>query len=208
MSPTPSPADLDELVKTRRTIRRFAPEPVPRDSLVALVDAARFAPTGSNRQPLKFLVVDDPALAADIFPLTRWGGLVRPKRTPQEGQRPPAWILVLVDGQVKRKGYESEMGAAVQTILLAAHARGLGTCWIGSVDYKRLRKLLRIPPRYVLGNIIAVGVPGETPLAEPVETDDPGAVPPTHYYLDPTDRLHVPKRPLAHVLFLNAVDAE
>ncbi len=197
-------SSFSELAKSRRTIRLFDQKPVPPDLLRSLVDIARFAPTGSNRQPLKFVIMYDQNLVEKVFSFTAWAGLVRPRRTPPESKRPRAWILVLIDKQIKKKGYETEMGAAVSSILLAARATGLGTCWIGSLNRKELRKLMEIPDRYIIGDIVAIGYPAEQPRAEEAETSNPADLEAVKYYLDDDNLLHVPKRPLTQLLSENA----
>lgn len=193
-----------ELAKTRRTIRRFRQEPLDRELLVELVDVARHAPSANNRQPLRYLLVTDPELVAGVFPHTAWAGLIRPRRNPAPDQRPVAWIVVLVDSKVRDSWWERDVGAAVHAILLAAWERGVGTAWLGAVDREGLRATLGVPERYIVADVVALGYPAEEPLAEDlaadVEVDDDSAV---RYFLDDDDRLHVPKRPLAHVLFEN-----
>lgn len=199
----PSDVKFDLIVKNRRSIRQFNQLPIPHETLVYLVRLARFAPSGSNRQPLKYIVVDEPALVARVFPLTKWAGWVTPRRTPAEGRRPVAWIVVLADQTIKKQGYEKDVGAAVQTMLLAAYGEGIGTCWIGSVDRKRLRALLRVPKAYAITDVVALGFPAESPQVEDVNpADDSGEA--FKYYLDADDVLHVPKRRLDAVLFENA----
>ncbi|MHA1731567.1 MAG: nitroreductase family protein [Promethearchaeota archaeon] len=194
-----------EIVRSRRTVRRFTPDPVPVETLRRLVDLARLSPTGTNRQPLKFLLVHDQDLVAKIFPHTMWGGLVTPKRVPPEGKRPKAWIVLLVDTRVKKAGFEAEMGAAIQTILLGARSVGLGSCWLGSVDRKAVREVAGIPDRFVVGDVVALGYPAESPRVEEADTDDPADAKAVRYYLDDDDVLHVPKRKLEHVLFENEI---
>ena len=66
--------EVQEAIMTRRSIRKFQQDPIPAEMLTGLVDAARMAAFGANRQPLKFCIIDDPAHVAAILPATKWGG--------------------------------------------------------------------------------------------------------------------------------------
>jgi len=182
-----------DTVRTRRTIRFYQQRPIPPDTLRELVDAARFAPSGGNLQPLEYIVVADPKLVPQVFPTLAWAGHVRPRRDPPEGKRPVAYIVVLLNRQVRSSGGAHDVGAAIENLLLAAWEKGIGTCWLGSVDRKELRAILHVPDHLELDSVVALGYPAEQPLAKEM-TDS------VEYYLDDRDTLHVPKRRLADIL--------
>lgn len=190
--------DVYEAILARRTIRKFKQEPVPRTTLQKLVNAARLAPQAANLQPIKYVVVDDKELLDPIFATTKWAGYIAPHGTPQEGERPIAYIVVLVDQEIRKSGYDTDAGAAVENLLLAAVGEGLGSCWIGSVDRDSVRSLLAIPGRYIIHTIVALGYPAERSVA--VDAQDS-----IRYYKDGAGVMHVPKRKLEEVLFLNRV---
>ncbi|MCX7973649.1 MAG: nitroreductase family protein, partial [Candidatus Aminicenantes bacterium] len=74
-----------ELIINRRTIRQFKPEPLSRDLLVKIVNAGRLAPSAANKQPLEFLVVDEPQLCHRLFPHLNWAAYISPKGNPKPG---------------------------------------------------------------------------------------------------------------------------
>jgi nitroreductase len=182
-----------EAALQRRTIRKFKQQPVQRKLLEKYVDAARMAPSGSNVQPLKYIIVDDPAKVSQVFANVKWAGYIAPKGDPGEGERPVAYILILADTEIKKAGYELDAGAAAQNIFLTALEDGVGTCWMGSIDRDKIRELLKIPERYIINTLVALGYMGESPVAEEMKDS-------VKYYKDSQGVLHVPKRTLQEVI--------
>lgn len=186
-----------ETIFKRRTIRNFKQEAIPKEKLKKLVDAARVAPQAANLQPLKYVIVNDEKLLEPIFKTTAWAGYIRPAADPQDGQKPVAYILILVDSEIKKEGYDVDAGAAVENLLLTATEEGLGTAWLGAIDRKKIKELLNIPDKYIIHTIVAIGYPAETPVIE----DEKGNS--IKYYKDGNNVLHVPKRKLEDILFFN-----
>lgn len=185
-----------ETIVARRTIRKFKPEPVPREVLERLADAARLAPSAANMQPLEFIVVDDAGPRAEIFPCLKWAAYIAPAGDPRPGEEPAAYIITLVNGDIREKMFEYDVGAAVENMTLAALEEGVGSCWMLSIDRDRLRAILGVPERYRIDNVLALGYPAEEPTAEVMG----GSI---RYYKDANGRLHVPKRPREAVAHLN-----
>ncbi|MEN6385782.1 MAG: nitroreductase family protein [Phycisphaerales bacterium] len=187
--------DIFEVIKSRRSIRRFSQEKLDRNLLIDLIEAARCAPAGANIQSLEYVIVDEPQLTNQVFETLAWAGHVRPKRNPQPNQRPTAYIIVLSDSEIKKDAHV-DAAAAIENILLAAWSKGIGSCWLGSVDRMKLIEILKIAEKYQIDSVVALGKPAETPVME-------DAAESTKYYLDDKDVLHVPKRPLKKILHLN-----
>ncbi len=80
--------NIRRLIASRRSIRQFRPKPVSRDLLMDFVDAGRLAPSAANLQPLEFLVVDDPAARAGVFPCLKWAAYIQPDGDPKPGREP------------------------------------------------------------------------------------------------------------------------
>jgi nitroreductase len=185
-----------DLAVTRRTIRRFQPKPVPGELLTLLVEAARLAPSAANVQPLAFVVVDEPAKKAEVFPCLKWAAYIAPAGDPQAGEEPAAYVVTLVDTKLREKMFEYDVGAAMENMILAALAEGVGSCWLLSIDRDKLRAILGVPDPYRIDSVLALGYPAEDPAAE-VMADS------CRYWKDEAGRLHVPKRPLASVIHRN-----
>lgn len=187
---------LYELILTRRTIRQFRQDPIERETLRKLVDAARLAPSGANRQPLEFVVVDEDHIKKKLFPTLKWAGYIAPHGNPKIGYEPTAYIVVLANTSIRAKGYEWDAGAAIEHIILTAWEEGIGSCWIASVDRERVRKIFLIPERYNIDSVVALGYPAEEPKIERL-------VDSVEYWKDDRDQLHVPKRALESVIHFN-----
>jgi nitroreductase len=191
--------NVNEAATQRRTIRKFKQQPVERKLLEKYVDAARLAPTASNMQPLKFMIVDNPHKAAAVFEHVKWAGYIAPAGNPKEGERPVAFIVILADTEIKKAGYELDAGAAAQSIFLTAWEDGVGTCWMGAIDRDKIREVLSIPERYVINTVVALGYMAEHPVAEDISAQ--GVLKDSvKYYKDGQGVLHVPKRTLKEVL--------
>jgi nitroreductase len=192
--------DVKEAVYKRRSVRSFTQQEVPQEVLAELVDAARVGPAAANRQPLEYVAVTDPQLREEIFACLKWAAYIAPRGNPQPGHHPTAYLVVL-----RRKDYELEgmslydVGAAVQTILLMAVAKGLGACWLKSVNYPRVAKLLGVPEGVEVDSVIALGYPDEEPRLVNLEPDQEG-LEVIKYWRDKQGQHYVPKRALAAVL--------
>lgn len=187
-----------EAIQQRRSIRKFQQRPVELDQLQRLVDAARVAAQGANLQPLKYVLVNQPDLLNPIFATTRWAGGIAPQGNPGDNERPMAYVVVLVDTEIKQAGYDVDAGAAVENLLLATVAEGLGACWLGAIERDMIRSILRIPERYLIHTMVALGYPAESPVAE----EEQGSI---KYYKDEQGVLHVPKRKLQDIIFINQI---
>ncbi|NLG38008.1 MAG: nitroreductase family protein [Clostridiales bacterium] len=187
--------DIREAARARRTVRRFSQKPIDRALLVDWVDCARLSPSASNRQPLRYRIIDDPARAERIFPLTRWAALLGPQGTPTPGERPTAYILLLADRTVAPGGCAHDTGAAAQTIQLLATGHGVGCCWMGAIDRDAILAAEGLDPeRYALDTLLALGYAAEEPVFEDAPDGD------VRYYRDETGRHRVRKRTLGDVL--------
>jgi nitroreductase len=188
---------LAALVHKRRSIRRFRPQALDRERLQRYVDGARMGPSASNRQPLQFLVVDEPQRCAAVFPHTAWAGYLK-DGAPPAGKRPVAYVFILIDTNINPKA-QWDVGIAAQTIALLAVADGVGSCLLGALKRDALKELFQLPASLEISLAVGLGYPDEAPVAEPwdPERDDPEA---PRYYRDSTGRLHVPKRNLKDVV--------
>ena len=186
---------LRDLILKNRSYRRFHQDvAVERETLRELIDLARCSASGSNRQPLKYIISCEPETNALIFPLTRWVGFLEDWDGPAQGERPAAYIVILGDTEI-RASAGVDHGIAAQSIMLGATERGLGGCMIGSVDRPRLRDALAIPERYEILLVLALGKPAEKVVLEDVGPD--GDI---RYYRDKGDVHHVPKRALDEII--------
>ena len=159
--------DVGEAIAGRRTIRKFSQDVIARPVLESLVDAARLAPSASNMQPLKYAIADEPADVRAVFDAVKWAAYIAPAGDPAEGERPTAFIAILVDTTITKGDPGLDVGAAAENIMLLAASLGIGSCWMGAIDRPRILKALGIPERFSLNTVIALGYPAERPVAAP-----------------------------------------
>lgn len=185
-----------DLIISRRSIRQFEPKTISQNIIKDIVNAGRLAPSAANRQPLEFIVVDEESKRDNIFPCLKWAGYIAPEGNPKPGQEPRAYIVILVNTDIREKGYEWDSGAAIENMILTAWEKGIGSCWILSVDKVRVRILLNIPASYKVDSVLALGYPAESPVTEDLKDS-------VEYWKDEKGCLHVPKRKLAYVIHYN-----
>jgi len=154
------PESVLALLKGRRSIRRYRPDPVPDDVVEQLLEAGRWAPSASNRQPWAFIAVRDEAVCREVaqhaaYYFIRWAHV---------GEA-PLLIVLCGDGRnrVYRQFLHEDIGLAGSQIMLQAKALGLGTCWIGGLDRKAIAGILKVPDHLEIVGLLTVGFPAEDP---------------------------------------------
>jgi len=190
------PVNLEEMILSRRTVRRFRPDPIPAETLDQLIEAARLAPSAANRQPCEFIVVDDPRRVGEVFPSVSWAGYIAPAGNPPEGERPMAYVVILVNRNKTPDHGHYDAASAAMNIIYAALAHGIGSCWMGAIERNDLRRLLAVPENCDVDSLVALGYPAESPVVEPMQES-------VKYWKDAAGVLHVPKRASAEILHRN-----
>lgn len=186
---------LRDLILENRSYRRFYEEvAVELDTLRELVDLARLSASAGNIQPLKYILSRSPQKNALIFPHLDWAGYLKDWAGPCKGEKPSAYIIILGDTEVSQS-FGCDQGIAAQSILLGATEKGLGGCMIGSIQSEGLRGALKIPQRYDILLVLALGKPKETVVLETV-----GPTGDIKYWRDSEGIHHVPKRPLDDII--------
>ena len=142
--------DVIEAILNRKSIRYFKPYTIPKEQVKVLLECTRFAPSGGNRQPWEFLVVDDPGDISQIYDYgwTVYGGGFNVCRFGE------ASLLVLFLG-------DAQCYLAAQNLNLAAYGLGYGSCMIGAFDQKKTKALLDIPKKKRIRLFVAIGVADE-----------------------------------------------
>ncbi len=148
--------DFIELVKQRRSIRKYKSDKIPEKQLEYVIEAARLAPSWGNRQPWKFIIVTDQMLKKKIT-MRDWAA------------EAPIVIVGIADPKLSgtrsdKHYYLLDMGIAMEHMILAAAELGLGTCWIGGqFNEDAIREILKIPSQYRVVALTPLGYPDEKP---------------------------------------------
>ena len=114
------------------------------DVLKKFVNAARVAPSAANFQPLEYYIISEKKLCKKIFETLGWAGYIKPKWTPDESERPTAYIVILVREDLN-KYYKWDVGLSAENLMLVAEEENIGSCILLNIDRKKLRKILDIP---------------------------------------------------------------
>jgi len=186
---------IKDIILKNRSYRRFYQDTaIERETLVELVDLARCSASGSNRQPLKYMLSWTPERNAQVFANLAWAAALPDWPGPEEGERPTAYIIILGDTAIG-KNFGVDHGIAAQSIMLGAAERGLGGCMLASVRRDELRKALSIPEQYEILLVLALGKPKEQVVMETLEPDGD-----FRYWRDEKQVHHVPKRRLEDII--------
>lgn len=183
--------NFEELIRNNRSYRRFyEEEKLPYETLVKLVDYARLSASSGNIQSLKFSLFNEAEKNEIIFRHLKWASYLKNWAGPAIGERPSAYILILTDTDIHTT-IETDVGIAAQSLLLGAVSFGYGGCMIASVSRSNLSKELKIPGKFQIPLVIALGKPKEKIIIEDVSQDEK-----IEYYRDENNIHHVPKRKL------------
>lgn len=128
------------------------PDPIPHDKLVKILEAGRLAPSAANIQPWHFIVVTDRQKHAYLSK----GGMFASFLSDS-----PTVIVDCGNRKASPRWYIVDTTIAMQNMVLAATAEGLGTCWVGSFDEGEAKKLLRIPEAFEIVALLALGISRE-----------------------------------------------
>ena len=159
--------DADKLlsfIRSRRSIRQYQDREVPEEAIQQILEAGRWAPSASNRQPWHFIVIRDPDIRQSVsehaaYAFIRWAHV---------GKAP---VLIALCGNVKNRIYRQflheDVGIAGTQMMLQAAALGLGTCWVGGLDRKTIGDILKLPDSVELIGLLTLGYPDESPEPPP-----------------------------------------
>ena len=164
--------DLHDLIKKRRSIRKFKQEQVSRDDLLNLIEVACFAHSVCNRQSLRYMIVMDEERVNDIYEHSSLGLVTKGEEGLVEKEAAPlSYILIMAPGSPSAIDY-ADAGASFQNMALQAMGMNLGLFWIHAFAGEILRETLNVPEEQTIIAIIAVGIPGENPVAVSVDPEE------------------------------------
>lgn len=153
-----NPDDLLDLMKGRRSIRMFKPDPIPDESIQKILNAARWCQSGSNKQPWRFIVIKNKKLIENLSETTSYGKFVKDVSVV---------IAIIANKELSPKWYIHDTSMASHQMCLMTWALGLGTCWIGTMDRVVGANLLNLSENEHLTTILPIGVPKNIPNPTP-----------------------------------------
>ena len=185
---------LKDLIFKTRSYRRFdESQRIGSKTIESLIDLARLSSSGANRQPLKYLIYNAPEDCERVFPSIAWAGYLEEWPGPEKGERPSGYIIILGDKSITEV-FGVDHGIAAQSIMLGATEAGLGGCIIASIKREELRGELKIPDKFDILLILALGKPVEKIIIDEIKGGD------VKYWRDSEKNHHVPKRKLNELI--------
>jgi nitroreductase len=149
--------DLYEVIRMRTSVRAYKSDTIEKEKLEKVLDAARLAPSGKNGQPWTFIVITEEETRKRLVPACKNQAFIA-----------EAPVIIAVcgneeDAYKKMGGYWNslavDIGIAVEHLMLAAEAEGLGTCWIGAFMEEEVREILAVPPEIKILALTPIGYP-------------------------------------------------
>jgi len=146
--------NLINLIKSRKSVRNFVYKKINNDTIGAILECGRWAPSGRNSQPWKVCIVSHPTVKRLIAEQSKYGGIIE-----------SAYLNFVVFLDLER-GYDRTkdvlaMGAFIQNLLLAVHAKGLGAVWIGEIlkNKEHVSEIFKLSPeKFELMGVLTVGL--------------------------------------------------
>jgi nitroreductase len=146
---------LLDLILSRRSIRNYEKKDIPQEVLQQILEAGRQAPSAANRQPIRFVVVTDHDILKNLYDsvITRFV------------KAAPVAIAGCADVKsfLTGKWAVVDTTIAMQNMVIAAWALGIGSCWIGACNEENVKKLLKIPDKWKFVGLLTLGYPAEQP---------------------------------------------
>lgn len=146
---------LLDVIFNRASVRKYRRNSVPQKVLINILEAGRRAPSAMNAQPWHFIVVTD-RKKKDALSHRRWTGFLK-----------DAAFIIIGCGEKDKKWSTVDVTIALQNMVLAAEAQGLGSCWIGDFDETEVKKLFNIPDTLKIVALVSFGYPAEKPNPKP-----------------------------------------
>jgi nitroreductase len=144
--------NFEDVLKKRRSVRRYRDTPVPRESILKVLEAARIAPSAGHRQPWHFIVVQDRGTREKLAGRSNWAADA------------PVLIVGLADSEASPDWCYNDLAIAFEHVVLTATDLGFGTCWMGQTRRDaEVREILGVPDRFKVIALTPIGVPDEEP---------------------------------------------
>ena len=142
------PERLLDFIKNRRSIRSFEKTEIAEDVIEMILEAGRWTPSASNRQPWEFIVIKDREILKNIAANAMYGNFVK---------RAPMAIAIVGKKNISPNWYVVDTSLVSMNMMLMAWSLGIGTCWIGSMDREQAKKILKLNEDEYLLTILPFG---------------------------------------------------
>ena len=149
------PEEFLKFLKERRSIRSFQDKEIPNKEIEMILEAGRWTPSASNRQPWEFILIKDTDFKLKVAKTAAYGRFMK---------QAPVLIAVIGKTRISPKWYIIDTSLVTMNMMLMAWSLGIGTCWIGAMNRERAREVLRLKETDYVATILPFGYPkGEIP---------------------------------------------
>jgi len=153
--------DLLEAMQTRRSIRKYRSDPISEEQLKEILSAARMAPSAENAQPWKFIVVTDEELKRRLVSACAGQKFIAEAPIVIVGCGFPDDAYASAGGYMN--SYVLDVTIAMDHLILAATAQGIGSCWIAAFREEKVKEILDLPQDVRIVALTPLGYPDEIP---------------------------------------------
>ena len=153
--------DALEAIRTRRSVRKYRPDPVPEELLKEVLSAARIAPSADNAQPWKFIVVTDEEIKRKLIQACAGQKFIAEAPLVIVGCGFPEDAYATAGGYMS--SFVMDVTIAMDHLILAATSLGLGSCWIAAFKEEKVKEILGIPDDVRVVALTPLGYPDESP---------------------------------------------
>jgi nitroreductase len=144
--------EVFEAILKRRSIRKYLDKPIEKEKIIKILEAARWAPSGGNRQPWRFIIVKNKERRIKLSEIAYNQKFIK-----------EAPLIIAICN--KKDESLTNIGLSMQNICLEAFDLGLGSCIIGWFNKEEARKFFNIPEEYDVCYLITIGYPAEKPIS-------------------------------------------
>ncbi len=163
--------EFQEVIEGRRSVRQYTNQPIGEDLLAKILDAGRLAPTAGNLQPWEFIVIRDEEVKERVVASTYPGADSSSPKVQSWISQAPVLVVVCIDATQSVAKYGPlgaevallDGAAAIQNMILAAVAYGVGSCWVSGYRTDELKAALQIPEGVKPLAILPLGHPANIP---------------------------------------------
>ena len=151
--------ELLEIIKSRRSIRSFQDKEIPEENIEMILEAARWTPSASNKQPWEFIVIKDKEFKLKVAKTAAYGRFMK---------EAPVLIAIIGKPRISQKWYVIDTSLVTMNMMLMAWSLGIGTCWIGAMNREKAREVLELVENDYVATILPFGYPkGKIPNPTP-----------------------------------------
>lgn len=180
--------NFKELVMSNRTCRRYDnSKKVEMEKLVEFAELSRYIASGTNKQALRFVLINDEVGCERLYNDLGWAGYLKDWNGPIESERPTAYIVVVADTEYAKPMGE-DLGIISQTITLAARSEGMASCIFKAFNPQVVAQSLELEEKYLPMIVVSVGYPVEEVVIDDIRVGED-----IKYYRDENGVHHVPK---------------